>query len=82
MKGLEPPCLAAPDPKSGMSTNFITSAKIKKNLFFLYPAIPEGPRKYVIFLLKKDCKGIVFCELTKSFMRQLYRPFCLDFKKN
>ena len=28
MKGLEPPCLAAPDPKSGASTNFATSAKI------------------------------------------------------
>ena len=27
MKGLEPPCLAAPDPKSGASTNFATSAK-------------------------------------------------------
>lgn len=26
MKGLEPPCLAAPDPKSGVSTNFTTSA--------------------------------------------------------
>ena len=23
-EGLEPPCLAAPDPKSGMSTNFTT----------------------------------------------------------
>ena len=30
MKGLEPPCLAAPDPKSGVSTNFTTSAKIQK----------------------------------------------------
>ena len=27
MKGLEPPCLAAPDPKSGASANFATSAK-------------------------------------------------------
>lgn len=25
-EGLEPPCLAAPDPKSGMSTNFTTPA--------------------------------------------------------
>ncbi len=27
MKGLEPPRLAAPDPKSSASTNFATSAK-------------------------------------------------------
>ena len=27
MRGLEPPHLAAPDPKSGVSTNFTTSAK-------------------------------------------------------
>ncbi len=26
VEGLEPPCLAAPDPKSGMSTNFTTPA--------------------------------------------------------
>ena len=28
MEGLEPPCLAALDPKSSASTNFATSAKI------------------------------------------------------
>jgi hypothetical protein len=28
VEGLEPPCLAAPDPKSGMSTNFTTPAEI------------------------------------------------------
>ena len=26
MEGLEPPCREAPDPKSGASTNFATSA--------------------------------------------------------
>lgn len=26
VEGLEPPCLAAPDPKSGTSTNFATPA--------------------------------------------------------
>jgi hypothetical protein len=31
MEGLEPTHLAAPDPKSGVSTNFTTSAK--KNVF-------------------------------------------------
>src|ERR1043165_3754866 len=29
-EGLEPPCLAAPDPKSGMSTNFTTPAAGRK----------------------------------------------------
>jgi hypothetical protein len=32
MRGLEPPHREAPDPKSGVSTNFTTSAKHKKNL--------------------------------------------------
>ena len=31
VEGLEPPCLAAPDPKSGMSTNFTTPA-----VFYIY----------------------------------------------
>jgi hypothetical protein len=36
MKGLEPPCLAALDPKSSASTNFATSAEkeCKDNLNF------------------------------------------------
>jgi hypothetical protein len=47
MEGLEPPCLAALDPKSSASTNFATSA------FYFY---------YVLFqlnnhpFLKWDCK--------------------------
>ena len=35
LKGLEPPRLAAPDPKSGMSTNSITPAKLEgKDIIF------------------------------------------------
>ncbi len=34
MKGLEPPRGEAPDPKSGMATNYITSAN-DRYLFFL-----------------------------------------------
>ncbi len=38
MKGLEPPRLAAPDPKSGSATNYDTSAKmcakLKKNIIY------------------------------------------------
>ena len=33
VEGLEPPSLAAPDPKSGVSTNFTTPA-LNKNLLF------------------------------------------------
>lgn len=38
MKGLEPPRLAAPDPKSGVATNYTTSASdlwYKGSAFFL-----------------------------------------------
>jgi hypothetical protein len=37
MKGLEPPRREAPDPKSGMATNYITSAKtfLEPFLFFV-----------------------------------------------
>ena len=40
-EGLEPPCLAASDPKSDMSTNFTTpgnfwDAKIGKNTLIVY----------------------------------------------
>lgn len=34
MKGLEPPCLAALDPKSSASTNFATSAGFSSKAFF------------------------------------------------
>ncbi len=44
MKGLEPPCLAAPDPKSGASTNFATSAK-----YFL---LLRGVQIYYFFKIK------------------------------
>ena len=39
MKGLEPPRLTAPDPKSGAAANYATSAfpliKLKKHVFLL-----------------------------------------------
>ena len=37
MKGLEPPRLTAPDPKSGVATNYTTSAD-KKNAFLFVSA--------------------------------------------
>ena len=49
-KGLEPSSLAAPDPKSGVSTNFTTPAKIARrnrgvlrraNIVNIYPFIDK-----------------------------------------
>ena len=54
MEGLEPPCLAALDPKSSASTNFATSANKE-----LYPiaknwmAKVENISHYTIFYTKK-----------------------------
>ena len=49
MKGLEPPCLAALDPKSSASTNFATSAMNKFSdllvivkIIFSYLYLPEN----------------------------------------
>jgi len=36
MKGLEPPRLTAPDPKSGVATNYTTSALIKNFFSFFW----------------------------------------------
>ena len=47
MKGLEPPRREAPDPKSGVATNYTTSAKIKRSLFFFCEC------KYKVFYLLK-----------------------------
>lgn len=52
MKGLEPPRLAALDPKSSVYTNFTTSA-FSKELFFgpqKYPFFSKIQNLYVIFI--------------------------------
>ena len=54
MKGLEPPCLAAPDPKSGMSTNFITSAANKE------PAFLSGRSANPLLLGQKRMAKVLF----------------------
>jgi hypothetical protein len=46
MKGLEPPRLSAPDPKSGAATNYATSALIVP---------PKLVCKYTTFYLKLPC---------------------------
>jgi hypothetical protein len=52
MEGLEPTHLAAPDPKSGMSTNFTTSAVVFQ--FTVLELFPKGSAKIeVYFELRK-----------------------------
>lgn len=55
MKGLEPPCLSAPDPKSGVSTNFTTPAVLFKELlsFFVVANIENFILVCQIFCLQK-----------------------------
>lgn len=43
VEGLEPPWIAPPDPKSGMSTNFTTPASICGHFFLYFPlTIPNA----------------------------------------
>ena len=46
VEGLEPPCLAAPDPKSGMSTNFTTPAFGVANVGHLFSPKTQIPDYY------------------------------------
>ena len=48
MKGLEPPRLTAPDPKSGVATNYTTSA----GCFLCKELIPFYSYKYKTFCFK------------------------------
>ena len=63
MKGLEPPRLTAPDPKSGAATNYATSAKSSaKILFFLNFANPHCEKvtsQRVNILEKKPITGVM-----------------------
>jgi hypothetical protein len=54
MKGLEPPRLSAPDPKSGAATNYATSAKI------------QAQRYLKIFTNKKYALNFFFVNHTGS----------------
>ena len=46
VEGLAPPCLAAPDPKSGMSTNFTTPANRAANVGHLFSPKTQIPDYY------------------------------------
>ena len=53
LKGLEPPRLSAPDPKSGAATNYATAAKLSAKIrTFFYPA------KFSQLFFKKNA---IFC---------------------
>ncbi len=56
MEGLEPPCLAALDPKSSASTNFATSAYFFIALFEASKKLERKFREY--FLLSKVVERI------------------------
>jgi hypothetical protein len=49
MIGLEPTRRKAPDPKSGMATNYITSATCRKNNVLLNLIKQKSGRKYLLF---------------------------------
>ena len=51
MKGLEPPRLAAPDPKSGVATNYTTSAD----------AIQIASAKIIIIFKNKKMNKKTYC---------------------
>ena len=61
MKGLEPPRLSAPDPKSGTATNYATSAKPSNN----------GGQIYDFSQQKKEI-GLFFTDLRQEFLREFF----------
>lgn len=61
MKGLEPPRLAAPDPKSGAATNYATSALRGANIH------------YFVNLYNILCPFFCFKMLTNSINLSLFR---------
>ena len=76
MKGLEPSRIAAPDPKSGVSANFTTSA-FKKAKFYIL-AFKKKQKSYILAFTKK-AKSYIFA---KKFT--LFRKICeilVNFRK-
>ena len=56
VEGLEPPCLAAPDPKSGMSTNFTTPAITNKQSNGSYKSVTISNLTYLTYLTDMTIK--------------------------
>lgn len=61
MKGLEPPRLAAPDPKSGAAANYATSAKLGAQIYVFYLIWANKSLKDLIFLVMAS-KNKYFCQ--------------------
>jgi hypothetical protein len=61
MKGLEPPRLSAPDPKSGAATNYATSAfgvqNYKKNQYII---MKYNPQSKLFFFSVVNCHNQLF----------------------
>ena len=75
VEGLEPPWIAPPDPKSGMSTNFTTPAFANwLNIQFLHQICPiKGCQSS-----KKECKFIDILLRLMNFLKipmNWYSPF-------
>ena len=50
MKGLEPPRLSAPDPKSGAATNYATAAKLSAKIGTIFYL----PKFFALFFKKNE----------------------------
>lgn len=48
VEGLEPPWIAPPDPKSGMSTNFTTPASNCSQFFSVYPLTISNAKRLLV----------------------------------
>jgi hypothetical protein len=62
LEGLEPPCLTAPDPKSGMSTNFTTGAKAAKVVVLAF--MPKKKCISMKIALLQTYPGFICSDLT------------------
>ncbi len=76
LKGLEPPRLSAPDPKSGAATNYATAAKFggKDIKIFPDPAtivfyFSENSLYVTAFSFKKYCSSLVIAVKFLIFVR-------------
>ena len=67
MKGLEPPRLTAPDPKSGVATNYTTSAFCKEPLSFFVSA-----NIYFFYIIEQIFEKIFLKYLISKFLFQIH----------
>ena len=63
LKGLEPPRLSAPDPKSGAATNYATAAKLSAKIGTIF----KLPKLLALFFQKND-----FFLFKSTFLQKKY----------